>query len=45
MSKHRIGNRPGRTEPRAVKRRPKPHALLNKPRNEARADLLAQKAT
>ncbi len=41
MSKHRIGNRPGRTEPRAIKRRPKPHDLLTKPRDEARADLLA----
>ena len=32
-----VGNRPGRTEPRAVKRRPKPYSLLMKPRNEARA--------
>jgi hypothetical protein len=28
-------------EPRAIKRRPKPHKLLNKPRREARAELLA----
>jgi hypothetical protein len=38
-----IGNRPARVEPRAVKRRPKPHALLNKPRDEARAELLTGK--
>lgn len=37
---HTIGNRPGRVEPRAVKRRPKPHPLLTKPRHEARAELL-----
>ena len=35
-----IGDRPGRVEPRAVKRRPKPHPLLTKPRAEARAELL-----
>ncbi len=40
---HIVGNRPGRVEPRAVKRRPKPHDLLNKPRAEARAGLLAGK--
>ena len=39
-----VGNRPHRVEPRAIKRRPKPHALLTKPRDEARADLLAGKA-
>ena len=38
-----IGNRPGRVEPRAIKRRPKPHDLLTKPRDQARAELLAQK--
>lgn len=38
---HRVGNRPNRVEPRAVKRRPKPHKLLNKPRAEARAEALA----
>jgi putative transposase len=37
---HPIGNRPGRVEPRAVKRRPKPHDLLTKPRDQARAELL-----
>ncbi len=38
-----IGNRPGRVEPRAVKRRPKPHKLLTKPRDQARAELFAEK--
>jgi hypothetical protein len=35
-----VGYRPGRVEPRAVKRRPKPHDLLTKPRDQARAELL-----
>jgi hypothetical protein len=38
-----VGNRPNRVEPRAVKRRPKPHDLLLKPRAEAQADLLANR--
>lgn len=38
---HRVGHRPNRVEPRAVKRRPKPHKLLNKPRAQARAEALA----
>jgi len=38
---HRVGHRPNRVEPRAVKRRPKPHKLLNKPRAEARAEAIA----
>ena len=41
LTGHVIGKRPGRVEPRAVKRRPKPHDLLNKPRDKARAELLA----
>jgi putative transposase len=41
MSGHRVGNRPNRVEPRAIKRRPKRFPLLTKPRDEARADLLA----
>ena len=41
---HIIGHRPDRTEPRAVKRRPKPHKLLTKPRDQARAELLAEKS-
>lgn len=39
-----VGKRPGRVEPRAVKRRPKPHDLLTKPRDQARAELLAGKS-
>ena len=35
-----VGDRPNRVEPRAVKRRPQPLALLTKPRSEARAELL-----
>jgi hypothetical protein len=31
---HLVGNRPDRFEPRRIKRRPKPHALLQLPRNE-----------
>ncbi len=33
---HQVGNRPGRYEPRAKKRRPKPYKLLQIPRKEAR---------
>jgi hypothetical protein len=40
---HRVGNRPDRVEPRAVKRRPKPHDLLTTPRAQARADLVARR--
>ena len=40
---HLVGHRPGRLEPRAVKRRPKPHNLLTKPRAEARVALLEAK--
>ena len=40
LAGHRVGHRPNRVEPRAVKRRPKPHDLLMVPRNEARAALL-----
>jgi hypothetical protein len=36
-----VGDRPNRVEPRAVKRRPKPHRLLTKSRQQARAELLA----
>ena len=41
LATHLVGNRPGRVEPRAIKRRPKPHRLLTVPRAEARAQLLA----
>lgn len=40
IASHRVGNRPNRIEPRAVKRRPKPHALLTEPRQQARTRLL-----
>jgi hypothetical protein len=33
VAAHRVGNRPGRLEPRVQKRRPKQHALMMKPRN------------
>jgi DDE family transposase len=36
ITRHSVGNRPGRVEPRALKRRPKPYDLLNKPREKAR---------
>jgi hypothetical protein len=39
MCQQRVGNRPGRIEPRAVKRRPKAFPMLMKPRHEARADV------
>lgn len=41
---HRIGNRPNRIEPRAIKRRPKPHKLLKLPRAEARAKIVNKRA-
>ena len=43
LAEHRVGHRPNRVEPRAVKRRPKPHGLLMTPRAEARAALLRSK--
>ena len=39
LATHKVGDRPGRCEPRRIKRRPK-YPLLNKPRAEARAELL-----
>jgi hypothetical protein len=45
LAAHRVGHRPDRIEPRAVKRRPKRQKLLTKPRAEARALLLASTAT
>ena len=45
LAGHRVGHRPDRVEPRAIKRRPKPHRLLTKPRAEARLDLLAGAST
>ncbi len=43
IATHRVGDRPGRFEPREKKRRPKPHRLMTVPRCEARKALL-QKA-
>jgi len=43
MAQHRVGHRPNRVEPRAVKRRPKKQRLLMTPRREAREELLAGK--
>jgi hypothetical protein len=45
ITSHRVGNRPNRVEPRAIKRRPKNHKLLTKPRDEARAELAAVPAS
>lgn len=36
IGQKRVGDRPDRYEPRAVKRRPKPHSLLRMPRQAAR---------
>jgi hypothetical protein len=36
----RVGNRPGRVEPRAVKRRNKPYPMLTVPRDEARQRII-----
>lgn len=44
LGKERVGQRPGRCEPRALKRRPKKQKLLTKPRAQARAELLAKRA-
>lgn len=40
ISEHKVGNRPGRIEPRAIKRRPKPIALLMVPREVARKKIM-----
>jgi Transposase DDE domain len=37
IGKKRVGNRPNRYDPRAVKRRPKPHPLLTMPRKKAKS--------
>jgi hypothetical protein len=42
---HRVANRPDRVEPRAVKRRPAPIALLTELRDAARARLIADTRT
>jgi hypothetical protein len=40
IAHHRVGDRPGRIEPRAKKRRPKPYRMLTLPRERARKLLL-----
>ena len=40
IAKRIVGKRPGRMEPRAVKRRPKPYKLLMIPRAEAKQDIM-----
>jgi hypothetical protein len=40
IAQRRVGKRPGRAEPRAVKRRPKPFPLLMMPRQQARDEVL-----
>lgn len=42
VSRLRLPDRPGRVEPRAVKRRPKPRSLLTQPRHILKADLMKQ---
>jgi hypothetical protein len=39
IAQQHVGDRPGRIEPRAIKRRPKPYPLLTKPRATARAQV------
>ena len=39
MAQQKVGNRPGRIEPRAVKRRTKAYPLLTKPRDESRENI------
>jgi len=41
IATHRVGNRPGRLEPRRRKRRPKAYPLLTKPRDQARKQEVA----
>jgi Transposase DDE domain len=41
LATHRVGDRPDRVEPRAIKRRPKAQRLLMQPRPQARTALLA----
>ena len=39
IAEPRVGLRPGRVEPRALKRRPKPFPLLTKPRPDAKEEI------
>jgi hypothetical protein len=43
IAHHRVGNRPGRCEPRKVKRRPKNYSRLLVPRDQERATLMGDK--
>ena len=45
LGKEKVGDRPNRWEPRAVKRRPKKQKLLTKPRKQARAGISPSRAT
>jgi len=45
IASRKVGQRPNRVEPRAVKRRPKKQKLLMKPRQQAREDLKHSAAT
>ena len=45
LAEHVVGDRPGRLEPRAIKRRPKPHDLLTEPRAQARAEIIGAKSS
>ena len=40
IAQKRVGNRPGRIEPRQRKRRPKPFPVMKKPRKAARQDVI-----
>lgn len=43
IASYEVGDRPNRVEPRAIKRRPKPHKLRNEPRQQARERLLKKR--
>jgi hypothetical protein len=42
VAEQTVGNRPGRIEPRAIKRRPKPYPLLTQARAAAREKVRKQ---
>ncbi len=44
IATHTVGDRPGRSEPRKVKRRPKAYPLMTKPREQERAEALGGSA-
>jgi putative transposase len=39
IAQREVANRPGRFEPRVIKRRPKPHQLMTRPRDQLRAEM------